>query len=112
MTASSALVAVGIDFDDAELEASVRAGLESVETELLAAVQSEDDFVSEVAKHLVDAGGKRFRPLLTLLSAHFGEPHSEEVISSAVVCELPRVGCVRAVVVRRLRVVGVGRCCG
>jgi heptaprenyl diphosphate synthase len=88
VTASSPLVAVGIDFSDAELEASVRAGLESVENELLAAVHSEDDFVSEVAKHLLDAGGKRFRPLLTLLAAHFGEPHSDEVISSAVVCEL------------------------
>jgi heptaprenyl diphosphate synthase len=81
-------VAVGLDFTDAELEASIRGGLESVEKSLLASVQSTDDFVAEVAKHLVDAGGKRFRPLLTLLAAHFGEPHSDEVTMSAVVCEL------------------------
>jgi heptaprenyl diphosphate synthase len=88
VTASSPLVAVGIDFADAELEASVRAGLDAVEAELLASVHSDDDFVSEVAKHLLDAGGKRFRPLLTLLAAHFGDPERPEVISSAVVCEL------------------------
>jgi heptaprenyl diphosphate synthase len=82
------MVAVGIDFADAELEASVRDGLQAVEKALLASVRSDDDFVAEVAKHLVDAGGKRFRPLLALLAAHFGDPHSDDVIMSAVVCEL------------------------
>lgn len=83
-----AVGSVGLDFDDAELEASVRDGLESVEIALLASVRSDDEFIGEVAKHLVDAGGKRFRPLLSLLAAHFGEPHSDEVTMAAVVCEL------------------------
>ncbi|MDQ1729865.1 MAG: hypothetical protein QOK10_24 [Pseudonocardiales bacterium] len=88
MTGSTAPVAVGLGFDDPILESSVREGLAAVEKALLSAVQSEDEFVAEAAKHLVDAGGKRFRPLVALLAAHFGEPHSEEVILSAVVCEL------------------------
>ena len=88
MTASSAPVAVGIEFDDPELESSVRDGLRLVEAALLASVRSGDEFVSGAAKHLVEAGGKRFRPLVTLLAAHFGEPLTDEVIMSAVVCEL------------------------
>ncbi|MGX7681151.1 polyprenyl synthetase family protein [Jatrophihabitans sp. DSM 45814] len=81
-------VAVGLEFSDDVLEASVREGLQAVEKSLLASVQSDDEFVGEVAKHLVAAGGKRFRPLLSLLAAHFGEPHSDEVTMAAVVCEL------------------------
>ena len=37
-------------------------------------VKSDDPFVTETARHLVDAGGKRFRPLLVLLAAQFGDP--------------------------------------
>ena len=33
-----------------------------------------DPFVTEAARHLVDAGGKRFRPLLVALAAQFGDP--------------------------------------
>jgi heptaprenyl diphosphate synthase len=78
----------GIDFDDATLEASVRAGLDDVERALAVAVRSDDEFVSEVARHLVEAGGKRFRPLLSVLSAHFGDPRRPEVTPAAVVVEL------------------------
>ncbi|UQX88057.1 polyprenyl synthetase family protein [Jatrophihabitans telluris] len=88
MTGTQAPNAVGIEFADSVLEASVRDGLGAVEKALLAAVSSEDEFIATAAKHLVDAGGKRFRPLVTLLAAHFGEPHTEEVTLSAVVCEL------------------------
>jgi geranylgeranyl pyrophosphate synthase len=88
VTGSTAPTSVGLDFDDPVLEASVRDGLAAVEKALLASVQSDDEFVAETAKHLVEAGGKRFRPLLTLLAAHFGEPHSDEVTMAAVVCEL------------------------
>jgi heptaprenyl diphosphate synthase len=78
----------GIDFDDAVLEASVRAGLDDVERALAVAVRSDDEFVSEVARHLVEAGGKRFRPLLSVLAAHFGDPGRPEVTPAAVVVEL------------------------
>ena len=85
---SQALLAVGISFDDAELEATIRAGLRAVEDALRASVHSEDDFVDDVARYLVDAGGKRFRPLLALLAAQFGYPDADGVVMSAVVCEL------------------------
>jgi heptaprenyl diphosphate synthase len=75
-------------FDDPELERSVRTGLDAVEALLHRAVRSEDAFVSEAASHLVDAGGKRFRPLVTLLAAHFGDATREEVVAAAVVCEI------------------------
>ena len=85
---NSALLAVGVDFDDPHLEAVIRDGLQSVEAALRAAVYAEDDFVAEVARYLVDAGGKRFRPLLSLLAAQFGAGADDAVISSAVVCEI------------------------
>jgi len=88
VTATVPAAAVGIEFDDAELEASVKACLESVEVALKGAVHSDDPFVADAARHLVDAGGKRFRPLLALLAAHFGDPDADGVVMSAVVCEL------------------------
>jgi heptaprenyl diphosphate synthase len=80
--------AIGIDFADSELEASVRDGLQSIEAALLASVRSDDEFVGEVAKYLAEAGGKRFRPLVALLAAQFGDPDADGVVMSAVVCEL------------------------
>jgi len=85
---SSALLAVVVSFDDPEFEAVIRDGLRSVEVALRAAVHAEDEFVAEVARYLVDAGGKRFRPLLSLLAAQFGAGPDEAVIAAAVVCEL------------------------
>lgn len=78
----------GIEFVDPALEASIREGLERVEDTLRDAVQSADAFVTEASRHLVDAGGKRFRPLLTLLAAHFGDPLAPEVVQAAAVVEL------------------------
>jgi heptaprenyl diphosphate synthase len=78
----------GIDFADAAFETSVRRGLSAVEAALIDAVRSEDEFVAETARYLADAGGKRFRPLLSILAAHFGDPSAPEVVPAAVVVEL------------------------
>jgi heptaprenyl diphosphate synthase len=78
----------GIDFRDDALEADVKAGLEAVETMLRSSVKSDYPFVTETSQHLVAAGGKRFRPLLVLLSAQFGDPHAPGVVPAAVVVEL------------------------
>lgn len=43
-----------------------------LEAQLRSAVSSEDPFLTEVARHLVDAGGKRLRPVLALASAAAG----------------------------------------
>ncbi len=79
---------LGVDFADAALEASVRAGLDRIEAALRVAVQSDDDFVADAASYLVNAGGKRFRPLVSVLAAHFGDASRPEVVPAAVVCEL------------------------
>ncbi len=85
---TSSLLSIGLSFDEPELEAAIREGLDAVETALRGSVHSEDEFVAETARHLMDAGGKRFRPLLALLAAQFGYPDNDGVIMSAVVCEL------------------------
>nr|WP_182546517.1 polyprenyl synthetase family protein [Halosaccharopolyspora lacisalsi] len=51
-------------------------------------VRSELDFATRTSLHLVDAGGKRFRPLFAILAAHFGEPDDERVTKSAAVIEM------------------------
>jgi heptaprenyl diphosphate synthase len=79
---------LAIRFADAELEASVRGGLDAVETALEEAVRSGDEFVAGAARHLVDAGGKRFRPLVCLLAAHLGDAARPELVPAAVVVEL------------------------
>ncbi|MCW2831974.1 MAG: geranylgeranyl pyrophosphate synthase [Aeromicrobium sp.] len=79
---------LGVSFTDAAMEARVLAGVEDVEAQLVAAVDSPDAFVAEVAAHLLSAGGKRFRPLLVMLCAEFGDPSRPEVTKSAVVVEL------------------------
>jgi heptaprenyl diphosphate synthase len=71
-----------------ELDAALATGLADVEAALRAAVTSSDGFVSEAATHLVAAGGKRFRPLVTLLAAQFGDSSAPGVVPAAVVVEL------------------------
>lgn len=78
----------GIDFADAELQAAVGAGLDEVEDLLRRSLSSNDPFVREASRHLFLAGGKRFRPLLVLLTASLGEPTRSGVVPAAVVVEL------------------------
>ncbi|MFC4148912.1 polyprenyl synthetase family protein [Micromonospora mangrovi] len=79
---------LGLHLADPRVEASVLSLLDSVEGELRANVASADPLVSEAARHLVEAGGKRFRPLLVALGAQFGDPTSPGVVPAAVVMEL------------------------
>ena len=76
---------------DPALESELAQGLARVESALDQAVRSEYPFVTAASRHLVDAGGKRFRPLLVLLSAQFGDPAAEAVIAAAVAVELTHV---------------------
>jgi len=79
---------LGVEFADAALEASVRRGLDGIESALRVAVQSDDEFVGGAASYLVAAGGKRFRPLVSVLAAHFGDASRPEILPAAVVVEL------------------------
>jgi heptaprenyl diphosphate synthase len=78
----------GLSVRDKALEADVRAGLSAVEEGLLEATKSDVPFITEAAQHLVRAGGKRFRPLLVVLAAQFGDPYAQGIVPSAVVVEL------------------------
>jgi heptaprenyl diphosphate synthase len=64
-----------------------------VEVEALLRLQIEGKYplVIETSRHLVEAGGKRLRPLLTLITSHYGDPTAHGVIEAAVVCELTHV---------------------
>jgi heptaprenyl diphosphate synthase len=90
MTAVTSLPASSLAFPvlDGGLEARLRARMEEVEAALDRSIQSEAPFVTEAARHLMEAGGKRFRPLLVLLAADTGDPTAPEVITSACVVEL------------------------
>jgi heptaprenyl diphosphate synthase len=79
---------IGPWLPEGDLGIRLAEGLARVEAALLAAVHSEHPFIQEAAGHLVAAGGKRFRPLLTLLAAELGDPQAEGVTRAAVVCEL------------------------
>ncbi len=73
---------------DPELEDRLRDRMGEVEQALLGHVESEAGFVTRAARHLMEAGGKRFRPLLVLLAAETGDPDAAGVLTSACVVEL------------------------
>ncbi|MCW2781921.1 MAG: Trans-hexaprenyltranstransferase [Marmoricola sp.] len=81
-------ISLALPIPDAALEARLRARMEEVEKDLLGHVQSEAAFVTTAARHLMEAGGKRFRPLLVLLCAETGNADAEGVITAACVVEL------------------------
>jgi len=81
-------MAFGIPHLDVKLELSLRSDMKRVEELLLQQIKGDYPLVIETARHLVEAGGKRLRPLLTLLSAQFGDPKRDGIIQAAVVCEL------------------------
>jgi heptaprenyl diphosphate synthase len=78
----------GLSVRDQVLDTDIRVGLADIEEGLLEATKSDVPFITEAAQHLVRAGGKRFRPLLVLLAAQFGDPYAPGVVPSAVVVEL------------------------
>ncbi|MGI5485312.1 polyprenyl synthetase family protein [Microtetraspora malaysiensis] len=79
---------VDLPLVDERLAADLANGLAAVEKQLRASVESEDSFVTEASRHLIEAGGKRFRAMLVLLAAQFGNPDAPGVVPGAVVIEL------------------------
>ncbi|MCI4354991.1 MAG: polyprenyl synthetase family protein, partial [Thermoplasmata archaeon] len=70
--------------------------LERVEEALRRSVTDSDRFLGQVAAHLIQAGGKRVRPMLTLCAAYAaqgtGVPIGDDVITGAVAVELVHLG--------------------
>ncbi|MBN2177297.1 MAG: polyprenyl synthetase family protein [Demequinaceae bacterium] len=73
--------------DDA-LRAVIEPRLALVEERLRDTVSQRDSLADATSRHLVDAGGKRLRPALTVLTAQLGDGARPEVIDAAVVVEL------------------------
>jgi len=87
--ASDATPTLALPVLDEELARRLQARLTQVEQALDDHIRSRADFVTTAARHLMAAGGKRFRPLLVLLAAETG-PRSgaDEVVTAACVVEL------------------------
>nr|WP_246012710.1 polyprenyl synthetase family protein [Myceligenerans xiligouense] len=82
---------MGFPVQDTELANRLADRLTEVDQALEAAVAQADALADDVARHLVDAGGKRFRPLLTLLCGELGDGARPELIDAAIVVELTQV---------------------
>ena len=87
-TAADGSSSLALPVLDADLEARLRARMDEVEERLEREIRSEAPFVTEAARHLMHAGGKRFRPLLVLLAAETGDPTGDGVVTAACVVEL------------------------
>jgi heptaprenyl diphosphate synthase len=73
---------------DKALLKKIQSGLEQVEVQLLEAVTHTDPVANVTSRHLLEAGGKRLRPVLVLLGAALGDDSKDSVIKAAVVVEL------------------------
>ena len=82
------MAAFGIPSLSPELEATIASGLADVENILNERIQGKYLFANETSRHLVVAGGKRFRPLITILGSLVGTGVNERVLKAAAVCEL------------------------
>jgi heptaprenyl diphosphate synthase len=82
------VITAGVDLTDATLSSEVAAGLGRVEDGLRSAARAQHEVLTEASAHLIEAGGKRLRPLLVLLAAQFGNPRDERVVPAAVAIEL------------------------
>lgn len=87
----SRLVIPGLEAPDPDLERQVRARLDEVERALEKAVHADSDLLANTASYLLSAGGKRFRPMLVLLSGFFGDPADPRLIPGSVAIELVHV---------------------
>ena len=67
-----------------------------IEEALVAAVNTNDAYLNELARHLIVAGGKRLRPVLTVVAAQASSGDSESFLGDAVqggiACELVQTG--------------------
>jgi heptaprenyl diphosphate synthase len=82
------ITAVPVDFPDSALAAEVLDDLAKVEEALAGTAHPDDELLTEASRHLIAAGGKRFRAMLVLLGAQFGDPKDPRVIQAAVAIEL------------------------
>ncbi|WP_370333053.1 nonaprenyl/(2E,6E)-farnesyl/geranylgeranyl diphosphat synthase [Mycolicibacterium hippocampi] len=82
-------VVAGVDFGDPRFAQDVRDGVDRIEALMSEELGRADSLMAEAVNHLFQAGGKRFRPLFTVLSAQLGpEPDAWQVTVAGSVIEL------------------------
>ncbi|WP_435299354.1 polyprenyl synthetase family protein [Timonella sp. A28] len=81
-------VSLALPLEDEQLAQSLAHEMDEVESALRSAVENANSLVADASRHLISAGGKRLRPLLTLLVSHLGMGVNDEVRKAAVVVEL------------------------
>ena len=70
------------------MRARLGAGLAAVNALIDERVSHDDPFIAGANRHLAEAGGKRFRPLLTLLAGELGSGVNDQVVAAAAGVEL------------------------
>jgi heptaprenyl diphosphate synthase len=64
-----------------------------IEAALEAAVVTPDAYMTQIASHLIIAGGKRLRPVMTVAAAQAGgAPAGDDAVQGGVACELVHLG--------------------
>tara|TARA_B100000427_G_scaffold15153_1_gene11925 strand:+ start:902 stop:1879 length:978 start_codon:yes stop_codon:yes gene_type:complete len=66
--------------------------LNNFENRLYEISSSKDPYLNDISQYLIKAGGKRFRPICTLLSGELGNGNNEKIIDAAVAVELIHLG--------------------
>jgi heptaprenyl diphosphate synthase len=74
--------------EDRAFASAVDAGLDLVEAGLKREMLFADELADVTARYLLDAGGKRVRPMLTLLAAQLGDGNLPAVITAAEAIEI------------------------
>ena len=81
-------IALPVDLADAALTAEMAEDLAVVEAALRDTTFGGDEMFAEVSRHMMQAGGKRFRAMLVLLAARFGDCRDKRIVPAAVAIEL------------------------
>ena len=66
--------------------------LDKLEERLIDVSSSNDEYLSSISQYLIKAGGKRFRPLISLLAGELGTGNKEKVIDAGISVELIHLG--------------------
>lgn len=74
--------------EERRFAAAIEKGLAEVEEGLLIEVAFADDMADVTSRYLLEAGGKRIRPVLTLLTAQLGDGNNPAVITAAQAVEI------------------------
>lgn len=72
----------------AQLYKNLRPELARIESQLKLSIASEQPDIKKASMHLLNAGGKRIRPVFVMLSGRFGDVRRSDILNVAVALEL------------------------